>query len=253
MNKIDLEKYLYQLLNLSTFYRYSKIAFKTSDLRYEIKKNETDSIKKTITSIEKIGVNDILFENIYRSKVEDNIDIQIDNGIKILRQQLVVSSHTIFENYLCNVIRTYLNTFPNILKDREEKSICYREIVDLKDNDSVLKYIIEREVSDFGWLSVEKKKNYLIKRLKIFNPKGLWEIDGEYLLKEIDDKRHSIIHDENPVEISEEELFKYIYYFERIIFSLSIYAKVYQGVDFTWQKISEQIPGKEPPSLSIYN
>lgn len=250
MNKINLEKYLYQLLSLSTFYRYSKTAFKHSELRYEIKKNEADSIKKTVTSIEKIGVNNKLFEDIYRSKIEKNIDIQINNGLKVLRQQILVSSHTIFENYLCNVLSVYLTVFPNILKDRD-KNISFRDVVDLKDNDSILKHIIEKEVADFSWLSVEKKKNYLIKRLKIFNPKDLWEVDGEYLLKEIDDKRHSIIHDENPVEISEEGLFKYIYYFERIIFSLSIYAKVYQGVDFIWQNVSEKILGKDTPSLSI--
>jgi len=250
MNKINLEKYLYQLLNLSAFYRYSKTAFKYSELRYEIKKNETDSIKKTVTSIEKIGVNDKLFEDIYRSKIEKNVDIQINNGLKVLRQQILVSSHTIFENYLCNVLSVYLIIFPNILKDRD-KTISFREVVDLKDDGSILKHIIEKEVGDFSWLSVEKKKDYLIKRLKIFNPKGLWEVDGEYLLKEIDDKRHSIIHDENPVEISEEGLFKYIYYFERIIFSLSIYTKVYQGLDFIWQNISEQIPGKDSPSLTI--
>jgi hypothetical protein len=248
MNKINLEKYLYQLLNLSTFYRYSKIAFKNNEIRNEIKKNDIDSIKKTLISIEKIHVTDQLFEDVYRLKLEKNVDIHIDNGLKVLRQHIVVSSHTIFENFLCNLVRSYLNVFPNILKDRE-KSISFREIVDLKDNDSVLKYVIEKEVNDFSWISIEEKKDYLTKRLKILNPKDLWEINGEYLLKEIDNKRHSIIHDENPVEISEEELFKYTYYFERIIFGLSTYAKVYQGVDFIWQNISEKIPGKDKPSL----
>jgi hypothetical protein len=248
MNKINLEKYLYQLLDLSTFYQYSRTLYEDTNLINVIKKKQYESLKKTVISTEKLNVDNQTFEDIYRPKLEGNVDNRIKNGIKILRQQIIVSSHTVFENYLCNVVRVYLNVFPEVLKNRD-KSIKFREIVNLKDNGSILNYIIEKEVNDFNWLSLEKKKDYLIKRLKILNPKGLWEVDGEYLLKEIDDKRHSIIHDENPVEISEEDLFKYLYYLNRIIFGLSVYAKIYQGVDFIWQNISEQIPAKGKPSL----
>lgn len=248
MNKINLEKYLYQLLDLSTFYQYSRTLYEDANLINVIKKKQYESLKKTIISTEKLNVDNQTFEDIYRPKLEGNVDNRIKNGIKILRQQIIVSSHTVFENYLCNVVRVYLNVFPEVLKNRD-KSIKFREIVNLKDNGSILNYIIEKEVNDFNWLSLEKKKDYLIKRLKILNPKGLWEVDGEYLLKEIDDKRHSIIHDENPVEISEEDLFKYLYYLNRIIFGLSVYAKIYQGIDFIWQNISEQIPAKDKPCL----
>jgi len=248
MNKINLEKYLYQLLDLSTFYQYSKTLYEDANLINVIKKKQYESLKKTVISTEKLNVDNQTFEDIYRPKLESNVDNRIKNGIKILRQQIIVSSHTVFENYLCNVVRVYLNVFPEVLKSRD-KSIKFREIVNLKDNGPILNYIIEKEVNDFNWLSLEKKKDYLIKRLKILNPKGLWEVNGEYLLKEIDDKRHSVIHDENPVKISEEDLFKYLYYFNRIIFGLSVYAKIYQGIDFIWQNISEQIPAKEKPSL----
>ena len=77
----------------------------------------------------------------------------------------------------------------------------------------------------------------------------LWKVDKEDLLKEIDKKRHSIIHDDNPIEITEEELFKYLYYFQKIIFGLSMNAKIYQGIDFILGNISGQIPGKEKPNL----
>ena len=210
MNKINLEKYLYQLLDLSTFYQYSRTLYEDTNLINVIKKKQYESLKKTVISTEKLNVDNQTFEDIYRPKLEGNVDNRIKNGIKILRQQIIVSSHTVFENYLCNVVRVYLNVFPEVLKNRD-KSIKFREIVNPKDNGSILNYIIEKEVNDFNWLSLEEKKDYLIKRLKILNPKGLWEVDGEYLLKEIDDKRHSIIHDENPVEISEEDLFKYLY------------------------------------------
>ncbi|GAI21909.1 unnamed protein product, partial [marine sediment metagenome] len=137
MNKINLEKYLYQLLDLSTFYQYSRTLYEDANLINVIKKKQYESLKKTVISTEKLNVDNQTFEDIYRPKLEDNVDNRIKNGIKILRQQIIVSSHTVFENYLCNVVRVYLNVFPEVLKNRD-KSIKFREIVNLKDNGTIL-------------------------------------------------------------------------------------------------------------------
>lgn len=248
MKKINLEKYIYRIFSLSAFYRYSKDLFENEGIRNEIKKQGMDNMLSTANSFKSLKIDAQTFINSFKGKIEENIEKNIDNSIKILRQQIIVSSHTIFENFLCNVVRAYLNVFPIILKEKN-KSISFRDIIDLKNNSSILNFIIEKEVNDFSWLSLQEKKAYLSDRLKIPNQKELWEIDQEDLFIEIDKKRHSIVHDDNPVEITEEELYKYLYYFQRIIFGLSVTAKIYQGVDFIWENISEQFPGKEKPTL----
>ena len=54
-----------------------------------------------------------------------------------------------------------------------------------------------------------------------------------------------IVHSDEIVELSEEQFASYLFYFERIMFGMAIYAKYYQSVNIIFAKLDEQIPGKE--------
>jgi len=248
MKKINPEKYLYQINMLSTFYSYYKIMYKNEHIRNEIKKQDLKNMYNTAKSIKSLKIDAQDFVSNFRKNIELNADKNINKGIDFLRQQILVSAFSIFENYLCHVVKIYLNVFPTILKE-SKKSIDFKEIVDLKDNNSIFQHIITKEVIYFDRMSLEKKKKYLTKKLKLTKQDDLWKLNGKELWKEINNQRDLIVHSDELIELNEEQLSSYLIYFERIMFGMTFYAKIDQGVDFIWEKVSEQIPGKERPTL----
>jgi hypothetical protein len=248
MNKINLEKFLNQIIKLSTFYSYCKGVFENENIRDEIKEQEANSMYNTAKSIKSLKISAKEFVSNFKGNIESNVDKYINEGIDILRQQILVSAFSIFENYLSHVVKIYLNVFPTILKE-SKKSIDFKEIVDLKDNNSIFQHIITKEVIYFDRMSLEKKKKYLTKKLKLTKQDDLWKLNGKELWKEINNQRDLIVHSDELIELNEEQLSSYLIYFERIMFGMTLYAKIDQGVDFIWEKFSEQIPGKEIPTL----
>ena len=49
--------------------------------------------------------------------------------------------------------------------------------------------------------------------------------------------------------ISEEYLSSAIFYWNRLMMGIAIYAKIDQGINFEWKNYSEFIPGKDNPTL----
>lgn len=248
MKKINFEKYSYQIISLNTFYRYSRGVFKNEKVRNEIKEQESNNMYNTAKSIKSLKIDPQELISNFKSKIELNVDKNIDKGIEILRQQILVSAFSIFENFLCHVVKIYLNVFPMILKG-SDRSVDFKTIVDLKDNNSIFQYIIEKEIIYFDRLSLEEKKKYLIKKLKLTKQDDLWKLNGKELWKEINNQRDLIVHSDELIDLSEEHLFLYLHYIGQIIFGMTLNAKIYQGVDFIWENMSEQIPGKEVPTL----
>lgn len=228
MNKNNLKKYLFQINKLGNFYNYCKHAFKNKNIRSKIKEQDVNSmwdIAKTFKIEEQV------FASYFKSHIESNTDKTINEGIDILRQQILVSVFSIFENFLCHLVEILLNNFPKILKLSKNK-VNVKDIVDLKDYDSIFKYIINKEIRYFDGLSLEDKKKYLTKKIKFGKQSDLWELDGKELWKEINDKRNMIVHSSELIELSEEELSLYLFYFTRIIFGMLLYAKKLTVIDF---------------------
>ena len=245
MQAINLEKYLFQINRLNTFNKYCKDIFKNEQIKNEIKEQEIENMYNTAKSFKsfKIDSQDILSK--FKSEIEIKVDEDINKGINILRQQILVSAFSIFENYLSHVAKIYLNIFPKMLKKSKNK-INTREIAELKDN-AIFQYILKKEIIYFDRLGLKDKKEYLSKILTYDTYNDLWKLDEKELWIEINEKRNLIVHSDEIVELSEEQFASYLFYFERIMFGKAIYAKYYQSVNIIFAKLNEQIPGKGKP------
>ena len=243
VNAINLEKYLFQISTLNKFYNYCKTVFKNEKIRNGIKEEEVESMYNTAKSFEsfKIDSQDIL--NKFKSAIEIDVDKNIDKGINVLRQQILISAFSIFENYLGHVAKIYLNNYPKMLKKSKNK-IKARDIAELKDSE-IFQYILEKEILYFDGLSLKDKKKYLSKMLTYDTYNDLWKLNKKEIWVEINEKRNMIVHSDEIVELSEEQFASYLFYFERTMFGMAIYAKYYQNVDIVFAKLNEQIPYKE--------
>ena len=228
MNKNNLIKYLFQIKKLMGFYNYCKYAFENKNIISKIKEQDINSmwnIAKTFKIEEQV------FENYVKSHVESNTDKTIDEGIDILRQQILVSAFSIFNNFLCHLVEVLLNKFPKTLKLSENK-VKVEDIANLKDYDSIIQFIIKKEIRCFYGLSLKDKKRYLTKKTEFRELNDLWKLDGEELWKDINDKRKMIVHPSELIELSEAQLSLYLYYFYRIMFGMILFAKKITGIDF---------------------
>lgn len=228
MNKNNLIKYLFQINTLMSFYNYCKYAFENNNIISKIKKQDINSMWNIAKTFE---IEEQVFENYVKSHVESNTDKTINKGIDILRQQILVSAFSIFNNFLCHLVEVLLNKFPEILKLSENK-VKVEDIANLKDYDSIIQFIIKKEIRFFYGLSLKDKKRYLTKKTEFRELSDLWKLDGEELWKDINDKRKMIVHPSELIELSEAQLSLYLYYFYRIMFGMILFAKKITGIDF---------------------
>jgi hypothetical protein len=228
MNKNNLIKYLFQINTLMSFYNYCKYAFENNNIISKIKKQDINSMWNIAKTFE---IEEQVFENYVKSHVESNTDKTINEGIDILRQQILVSAFSIFNNFLCHLVEVLLNKFPKILKLSENK-VKVEDIANFKDYDSIIQFIIKKEIRCFYGLSLKDKKRYLTKKTEFRELSDLWKLDGEELWKDINDKRKMIVHPSELIELSEAQLSLYLYYFYRIIFGMILFAKKTTGIDF---------------------
>ena len=87
------------------------------------------------------------------------------------------------------------------------------------------------------------------KNLKLTKQNELWKYEGMELWKDIDKKRQAIVHKEETPNVSEEYLSSAIFYWNRLMMGIAMYAKIDQGINFEWENFSELIPGKDNPTL----
>ena len=245
MKAINLEKYLFQINTLNTFNKYCKDIFKNEQMKNKIKEQEVKNMYNTAKSFKSFKSHSQDFLGTFKSKIEIKVDEDINKGIDVLRQQILVSAFSIFENYLGHVAKIYLNIFPKMLKKSKNK-IYTREIAELKDSE-IFQYILEKEIIYFDGLGLKDKKKYLSKMLTYDTYNDLWKLNEKELWVEINEIRNMIVHSDEIVELSEEQFASYLFYFERIMFGMAIYAKYYQGVNIIFAKFNEQIPEKGKP------
>lgn len=248
MYKINLQRYIYELNHIHSFYIYSESAFKNKIIRQKILEQEYKNMFKTALSFlkDKEGTAELIKQ--HEINIRNQVERNISKGLEILRRQLLEAAYSIFENFLCNVVRVYLYTFPKILKNTK-KEVSFRTIVDLRENNSIFDHIVEKEIDCFSRLSMQEKKKYLEKNLKLTKQNELWKYEGMELWKDIDEKRQAIVHKEETPNISEEYLLSAIFYWHRLMIGIAIYAKIDQGINFEWENYSEFIPGKDNPTL----
>jgi len=248
MYKINLQKYVDELFSIYRLYIYSKYAFENDNLRQEIIEQEYKNTFNTALSFVRDEEKAVKLIKQSEKNIRDQVERNIGKGLEALRPQLLESSYSVVEKFLCHLVRVYLYTFPKILKNTK-KELPFRTIVDLKENDSIFDHIVEKEIEYFSRLSMQEKKKYLEKNLKLTKQNELWKYEGMELWKDIDKKRQAIVHKEETPNISEEYLSSAIFYWNRLMMGIAIYAKIDQGINFEWKNYSEFIPGKDNPTL----
>ena len=245
MKVIQLDRYLPELSAMYSFYRYSELAFRDQGLRKDILQHEFSNLYQAALpyvkeNAEKPGD----WQKLFAREIEKKVQKEIAGGLIVLRRQILEASHSIFEKYLCHVVRVYFHNFPEILMDIE-KNVPFRVIAELKDNSSIFDYAVEREVDHFSRRSLQEKKDYLAKHLKHTRQDEVWLYDGEDLWKDIDQKRQAIVHKEETPEISHEYLLRAITCLQRIMMAIAIFAQTDQGVKFTWGPMSDLIRSRD--------
>ena len=231
------------------FYRYSEAAFKSEGLCEQIAKEEFRTLFVTALPYLKVDPeNPKEVEGLFKEKTREQVVEHIEDGLAVLRRQILEASHSIFEKFLCHVVRVYLHTFPEILMDID-KQISFRTVVELKENESIFEHVVEREVSHFSRRNLQEKKDYLAKRLKHTHQDEVWLYEGEESWKDIDRQRQAIVHEEEIPQISREYLLRAINALQRIMMGITIFAQVDQGIKFTWVQMSEHVKSKEGPTL----
>jgi hypothetical protein len=243
MEVINLKKYLFQINNLNSFYSYCKTIFTKEEIRNEIKEQELKNMLNLIKSYPNIIIDKQYNESILKNTIELSIDENINQDIYTLRQQILVSAFSILEIFLGNIVRIYINNFPAMLKESNNK-IKAREILKPKNINSIPQYITEQEIIYFERLSLKEKKGYLYKNLIVAEHNNLgksdnkefwndlWKLDGKELWQEINDKRNVIVHSEKIIELSDKQIQSYLYYFNRIIFGMLLYTRKLTGLDY---------------------
>ena len=237
---INLEKYFNQINMLGVFYDYYKTIYQNEHISNEIKEQDLKNMYNIAKSYKSLKIDAQDFVSKFRSNIELNTDKKINKGIDFMRQQIIVSAFSIFENFLIHVVKVYLNIFPKMLKKCENNRLKARdivELVELKDNNSISQYILEKEIIYFDGLGLKDKKKYLGKILKFVEYNDLWKLDDKELWMEINEKRNMIVHSDEIIVLSEEQFDSYLIYFERIMFGIAMYAKHYQSVNFIFYKL----------------
>jgi len=249
MKTILLEQYMQDLATMESFYRYSDYAFKNEQLKEEITKAEIKVMVDIAMPYVKgsPGEQDKVRE-IIQVEVTKNVSKAIENGLATLRRQLLEAAHSVFEKYLCHVVRVYLHTFPEILYGID-KEIPFRTVAQLKDNESIFNHIIEKEVGHFSYRSLQEKKQYCASTLKHTGQETVWVYKGQELWKDIDKKRQAIVHEDELPEVSFDYLSTAILYFQHVMVGMAMNAQADQGVPFKWAMAGEYVKKKELPSL----
>ena len=148
MNKNNLKKYLFQVNTLTVFYDYCKDAFKDKNIIIKLKEQDINSMRNVAKTFE---IKEQVFESYVKNHIESNTDKTINEGIDILRQQILVSAFSIFNNFLCHLVEMLLNKFPEILTLSDNK-VKVKEIINFKDYDSIIQFVIDKETSVKSYL-----------------------------------------------------------------------------------------------------
>ncbi len=247
--KILLDKYFFEPTLLHSFYGYTKTAFEDTNVQDKLFKKEADIITKTVQDLyndsgkESAELNEFLNKELPKA-MPATISNNIKTGLSVLRRQLLEAAYSIFEHFLCHVVRVFIYSFPEILKDIE-RTVHYRDVVDNKE--SIFSYIIEKEINRFSYLSLTEKKDYLTKKLKLKD--DFWIYEGREMWKDIDKKRQDIVHKEEVPEISEDYLLLALTYFQRIMLGIASTSQVEHGIPFVLGNRQSSTKTKRPPSL----
>lgn len=158
---------------------------------------------------------------------------KIDNYTPILLNQNLVMLCTVLEIFFIHILEVIIESSPKTLIGlSKEKSISLESVIELKNYDAVIRDFKDKTFDHFSRHST-KEQFEIYKKIGIdiatvfdystFTPAAQKEMIGNDLEKliQIFETRHSIVHDNTfPVQ-REEELYKILDFFSKIVINLS--------------------------------
>ena len=158
---------------------------------------------------------------------------KIDNYSPILLNQNLVMLCTILEIFFIHVLETIIETNPNTLIGlSKEKEISLKAVIDLKDYEAIIRNFKDKTFDHFSRQSIKEQFEIYSKLgidiskifdYSMFTPEAQKEMAGNNLDKliQIFETRHSIVH-ENALPIqTEDELYKILNFFNKVVLNLA--------------------------------
>jgi hypothetical protein len=169
-----------------------------------------------------------------------------------LHEVILVALWSSFESYLQGIIQQFYTQ--NISQLASDKQVTYRDLID--NNISIPSYLIERELTDFGRLSLTDMKKYIKGRIKYdFNEDEIIVLNETYFLRNvaahnsgfIRPNQQSLVPDaigvrNNQIEISREYLEAKIVSIEAIVERMDAYVIDRWNVAKSTDALFEDIP-----------
>lgn len=232
-----------------SFYDYCEFAFRKAALRDELcNKHYDDLYDMSLEFLDHEKADETEYKKVFKRQMVDQVHSNIGDGLVILRQQLLESAFSVFERFLSHVVEVYLHVFPIILKGLD-KTIAYRKIVEPQGGKAALDVLVDEEIRGFGFRSLQEKRDYMRKHLKLTNMDSNWRHDGEEFWKEIDRVRREVVHGEPPPDVPIDFLLRAFTALEKIMFSTAVFAQVDQGVPYEWSGFEKRTARREKPAL----
>ncbi len=228
--EIKLESYFYTN-RLWYFYQFSKNALSDPASLQKLVESQRKEFLELGLEYLQPNASPEAFAGIAEEAMPNQVNGIIQDGLPMLRNQLLVAGFSNFESFLCHVLRIYLHTFPQLLKNVDRK-LDYKKIVDLKDDHAIFRHIVESEINSFSYKGLQEKRDYFIKKLKLSSDP--WVYDGIEFWREIDKTRNAIVHGENPPTIDDDFLLKSLNFMSRAMLTISVYSQKDHGIPFQW-------------------
>ena len=173
------------MLELSTALKEAAIAVKEGkSFKREVRRPTDDTTAELFISV----------INLYASQVSTNdsegLNERFERGFeRLLSSQGIIMTFAYLEAFMSDTIRSICTVRPDVLKS--EKKIEWSTALTFDKKDDLIRYLIERYVFEFGWLTLSKRIEHLRKEVGI---QLVIQEDEINLLQMAENIRHVAIH-----------------------------------------------------------
>ena len=236
MDKVNAIKYQTEILKIIPLYRYLAIIVNETNVAEKLKEIEydlfVDSIKEYLIQKDEMSIKKKKkgTEPIYQKYIETTLG----NGLKIIKEQLLVSAYSTFALFLEHLVFVYCQYFPKLYEKRKIK-MQYTTVKKTNNQEQIKDIFLDEFINDFGLFSFKEKIAYIKENLKL-DDESIWALSGENKITEINQLRNSIVHSEKIREISDDRFTNYINYLSSVVFKLAAFTQADHGIEFVWIK-----------------
>jgi len=196
-----------------------------------------------------------------RAKFDEKTRLEVAEYLPILYNQALVMMMTVFDVFLYESLKTITSKHPNLLKSMaDEKDMTIVRILELADYQAIFEAIQSRVLRKFDYKSITEKID-AIRKLRVDVDAALgfkfltakvqsqYAADNLTLLRDWYNKRHAIVHREQHVFDSYEQLEEVGLFLGYLVRSFSFALGFRFGITTDWERFT-QTPHPQRPKLS---